>query len=58
MREKLITLRKFWDDRVSRNNVISLTAVYQLAPLVRVEGIEPSSHAWEARILPMNYTRA
>ena len=25
--------------------------------LVRREGIEPSSHAWEARILPMNYRR-
>ena len=23
----------------------------------RVKGIEPSSQAWEARILPMNYTR-
>lgn len=25
--------------------------------LVRREGIEPSSHAWEAHILPMNYRR-
>ena len=25
--------------------------------LVRAEGIEPSSQAWEARILPMNYAR-
>lgn len=25
--------------------------------LERVKGIEPSSQAWEARILPMNYTR-
>jgi len=25
--------------------------------LVRVAGIEPASQAWEARILPMNYTR-
>ena len=25
--------------------------------LVRVEGIEPSSQAWEAHVLPMNYTR-
>jgi hypothetical protein len=24
----------------------------------RVEGIEPSSQAWEARILPLNHTRA
>lgn len=23
----------------------------------RVKGIEPSSHAWEARILPLNHTR-
>ena len=26
--------------------------------LERVKGVEPSSQAWEARILPMNYTRA
>ena len=25
--------------------------------LVRVEGIEPSTQAWEARVLPLNYTR-
>lgn len=25
--------------------------------MVRVAGIEPASHAWEAHILPMNYTR-
>lgn len=25
--------------------------------LERVMGIEPTSQAWEARILPMNYTR-
>ena len=25
--------------------------------LVRVKGIEPSPQAWEARILPLNYTR-
>ncbi len=25
--------------------------------MVRREGIEPSSQAWEARILPMNYRR-
>ena len=24
--------------------------------LERVKGVEPSSQAWEARILPMNYT--
>ena len=29
----------------------------QLLPSVRVEGIEPSSHAWQARIHPLNYTR-
>ena len=23
----------------------------------RVKGIEPSSQAWEARVLPLNYTR-
>ncbi len=26
--------------------------------LERVKGIEPSSQAWEARILPLNHTRA
>ena len=26
--------------------------------LVRVVGIEPTSQAWEARILPMYYTRS
>ena len=25
--------------------------------LERVKGIEPSSQAWEARILPLNHTR-
>ena len=27
------------------------------AGMVRVEGIEPSTQAWEARVLPLNYTR-
>jgi hypothetical protein len=27
------------------------------AALERVKGIEPSSQAWEARILPLNHTR-
>jgi hypothetical protein len=26
--------------------------------LERVKGIEPSSQAWEARILPLNHTRS
>jgi hypothetical protein len=26
-------------------------------PLVRVQGIEPWSQAWEARVLPLNDTR-
>ena len=31
----------------------------RLADMVeRMEGIEPSSKAWEAFILPLNYTRA
>jgi len=25
--------------------------------LERVMGIEPTYHAWEARVLPLNYTR-
>jgi hypothetical protein len=28
-----------------------------LKKLERVKGIEPSSQAWEARILPLNHTR-
>ena len=28
-----------------------------LGGLERVKGIEPSSQAWEARILPLNHTR-
>ena len=28
-----------------------------LAGMVRVEGIEPSTQAWEARVLPLNHTR-
>lgn len=28
-----------------------------LRTLERVTGIEPASRAWEARILPLNYTR-
>ena len=29
----------------------------QLRSLERVKGIEPSSQAWEAHILPLNHTR-
>jgi hypothetical protein len=28
-----------------------------LGKVVRVEGIEPSTQAWEAHVLPLNYTR-
>jgi hypothetical protein len=28
-----------------------------LQGLERVKGIEPSPQAWEARVLPLNYTR-
>ena len=27
------------------------------SPLERVKGIEPSYEAWEAAVLPLNYTR-
>lgn len=30
----------------------------QKRTLVRAEGVEPSSHAWEARIIPIYYARA
>jgi hypothetical protein len=42
----------------------SLLALYlhffvsALKSMERVKGIEPSSQAWEARILPLNHTRA
>jgi len=28
-----------------------------IRPVERVKGIEPSSKAWEAAVLPLNYTR-
>ena len=33
------------------------SATKPLQTLERVKGIEPSSQAWEARILPLNHTR-
>ncbi len=39
------------------NPLLQFSTMPRGSLLVRVEGIEPSSQAWEARILPMNYTR-
>ena len=39
---------------ISKNHTTLLGGVI---PLERVMGIEPTSQAWEARILQMNYTR-
>src|SRR5262245_51526558 len=42
-------------DRQCRQN----SSVFELGMgMERVEGIEPSSKAWEAFVLPLNYTRA
>ena len=35
----------------------ALTLSYEGIELERVEGVEPSSEAWEASVLPLNYTR-
>ena len=39
--------------------VLPITNDIEIGPaaLERVKGIEPSSQAWEARILPLNHTR-
>ena len=36
---------------------MGLTIAEQMRGLERVEGIEPSPKAWEAFVLPLNYTR-
>ena len=36
---------------------LALLAMTVFGVMVRVEGIEPSTQAWEARVLPLNYTR-
>ena len=50
--------------RISRDWYRNLRTVTQTAlcltlqrEVERVKGIEPSSQAWEARVLPLNHTR-
>jgi hypothetical protein len=43
--------------RVTNGRWVTPTRLEALKILERVEGIEPSSEAWEATVLPLNYTR-
>ncbi len=36
---------------------LSYTSISKLGSMERVRGIEPPSKAWEAFVLPLNYTR-
>jgi hypothetical protein len=42
---------------VSVSVFCEVTSVTELSYLERVKGIEPSFSAWEADVLPLNYTR-
>ena len=44
--------RRDWRSRILLHSFVSA-----LKSMERVKGIEPSSQAWEARILPLNHTR-
>jgi hypothetical protein len=44
-------------NKTTANKEVRFMGTKQGRKLVRREGIEPSSQAWEARILPMNYRR-
>ncbi len=37
--------------------IIAVIYITAILCMERAKGIEPSSQAWEARILPMNYAR-
>lgn len=37
--------------------IVSLSLALSMCLVERLMGIEPTSQAWEARILPMNYSR-
>ncbi len=41
-----------------QNHVISVAEENLLGLMERVKGIEPSYEAWEAAVLPLNYTRS
>ena len=45
-------------DRRKKRLVRIAGRVQQSWKLERVEGIEPSTKAWEAFVLPLNYTRS
>jgi hypothetical protein len=55
----LRTLTPTWTHFASfrAGNSMDTDLPWSRRPLVRREGIEPSSQAWEAHILPMNYRR-
>ena len=44
-----------FQENKNRNSYVSKTCGNKI--VVRVMGIEPTSHAWEARVLPLNDTR-
>ncbi len=49
-----ILLRVIWDRRLARKRMGLARAQTRME---RVKGIEPSYAAWEAAVLPLNYTR-
>ena len=46
-----------WDERAATRNQQIPGAIAFAFLLERVMGIEPTSKAWEAFVLPLNYTR-
>ncbi len=40
-----------------KQNVINTVSLHSYRSFKRVTGIEPATSAWEAGILPLNYTR-
>ena len=46
-----------WTDPPKRAADLRLCAILQVNRVERVKGIEPSLSAWEADVLPLNYTR-
>ncbi len=46
------------DDPLTRKRLVKdVVALTSLSALERVTGIEPAFSAWEADVLPLNYTR-
>ena len=50
------------DERVNQSRIsqrsLTLGKLQWKGDMERVEGIEPSTKAWEAFVLPLNYTRS